>query len=206
VPIPRRNRPVCPSQPRLARKPVCLSNTAPAKTRIARQTTIDVHARVTFRRQPCSRPGASWDCHQRIAATSHGLPARTAFAGVSGQSGHENLPMICAMFWSGHAQATLAVGPAFALWLGLLVPVRQQYSCGIARGIVILLMAQSPDEGAKPHKAEKQRNGDHPDQDVHGYFIRMALSETVIDDSDIAIADISGVANPSRATGTAMTL
>ena len=38
------------------------------------------------------------------------------------------------------------------------------------------------------------------------YFSRMAFSDTVIDDNDIARAAAKGVANPTSANGTAITL
>jgi hypothetical protein len=88
----------------------------------------------------------------------------------------------------------------------MVVPVRQQDPFGIACRVIILPVAQRPDEGTKARKAKDQRCRDQPDQDIHGYLIRIAFRDTVIEDSDIAMADISGVAKPSKATGTAMTL
>ena len=90
--------------------------------------------------------------------------------------------------------------------LGLIVPIRQQDARRIARRVVILPVPYRPDKCAQPHPTKDQRNRDQPNQDIHGYFIRIALSETEIDDSDIATADSSGVAKPNSAKGTAMTL
>ena len=86
------------------------------------------------------------------------------------------------------------------------IPIRQQNPGRIASRIVILPVAQGPEEGTQAKPAQNKRNRDQPKQNIHGYFIRMALSETVTDDSDMAMADISGVAKPNSANGTAMTL
>lgn len=86
------------------------------------------------------------------------------------------------------------------------VPICQQYAFGIACRIVILAVAQRPDKCPEAQQAKKDRHGDQPDQRIHRYLIRMALSETVKEDRDIAMADISGVAKPSKAIGTARTL
>ena len=59
---------------------------------------------------------------------------------------------------------------------------------------------------ARPMPPRKQRHRDQDGQDFHGYFSLMAFRDTVIDDSDIASAAASGVAGPTSASGTAITL
>lgn len=54
-----------------------------------------------------------------------------------------------------------------------------------------------------PPRSSETGNEDR--QDLH-YFSRIALSETVIEDSDMARVAASGVAWPIRASGTATTL
>ena len=76
-------------------------------------------------------------------------------------------------------------------------------------GIVELVASKRPDEGDKADATQKQRNRDQIDERFHGtgpYRRRSALSETVIEEDDIAKAAISGVAKPRSATGTAIML
>lgn len=87
-----------------------------------------------------------------------------------------------------------------------LVPINYQNPFGVSRRIAILFVTQGPDECPKTNPPKSQRNRDKPEQNIHYAFIRMAFSETVIDDTDIATADISGVAKPSNAKGTATIL
>lgn len=72
--------------------------------------------------------------------------------------------------------------------------------------VVVLLRFQRPEKCQQTQAAKSKRYRDQPDQHCHGYFNRMALSETEIDDSDIAAAAASGVASPISANGTAMRL
>jgi len=88
----------------------------------------------------------------------------------------------------------------------MVIPVLVQDAVRVALWVVILFRFQRPDEGHKPDAAEKQRNRNERAEDIHRYFSRRALSETVIDDSDIASAAASGVASPTSASGTAMML
>lgn len=72
--------------------------------------------------------------------------------------------------------------------------------------VIILPRPQRPEEGQQPDTPQKQRGRDQDRQDFHRYFNRKALSETVIDDNDIASAAARGVAAPTSAKGTAITL
>lgn len=72
-------------------------------------------------------------------------------------------------------------------------------------GVVILPLGDGPDERTEPQKPEPHGNRDQEDEHVH-FCPLMALSDTVTDDVDIAIAARSGVAKPASATGTEMTL
>lgn len=89
---------------------------------------------------------------------------------------------------------------------GVVFPILRKYAVGVALGIVKLPRAHCPEKRQQTDETQQQRNRDQDGQDIHGYFRRRALSETVIDDSDIAAAAASGVAIPIRASGTAITL
>ena len=91
----------------------------------------------------------------------------------------------------------------------MIVPVIAKDAMRVAVRVIILPVPERPEKGNEPESAEKQRNRDQDDQHFHGpgpYFSRSALSDTVIEDVDIARAAIKGVAKPRRATGTATAL
>lgn len=89
----------------------------------------------------------------------------------------------------------------------MFVPVVGQEPLAISVGIFELFGLQRPKEPPKPQRAQKQRNRDQINEHFHeDYFNLSALIDTVIDDSDIAKAAASGVANPSNAIGTATAL
>ena len=75
-------------------------------------------------------------------------------------------------------------------------------------GVVILVISKRPDEGDKPDPTKKKRDRDQVDEHFHdcAYFSRSALSDTVMEEEDIARAAIRGVASPTSATGTAIRL
>ena len=60
-----------------------------------------------------------------------------------------------------------------------------------------------PPSWQTPNQYQRYRNQNR--QDFH-YFSLSAFSDTVIDDKDIAKAAASGVADPTKANGTAITL
>jgi len=90
----------------------------------------------------------------------------------------------------------------------MIVPVFRQDAVRVAFRVVELPVLHRPDEGKKADEAQKQRDGDQDAKDFHRfpYFSRSAFIETVIEESDIASAAASGVAEPISASGTAITL
>lgn len=90
----------------------------------------------------------------------------------------------------------------------MVVPILAQDPLAVPVGVIVLPVSQGPEEGDKADPAEKQRNRYQVDEHLHpgAYLSRSALSDTVMDDADIASAAISGVASPSRAIGTATML
>lgn len=76
----------------------------------------------------------------------------------------------------------------------------------VALRVVVLPRPKRPEKRHKANPAQKQRRRNEDGQDFHGYFNRRALSETVIEESDIASAAARGVAAPTSASGTATTL
>ena len=78
---------------------------------------------------------------------------------------------------------------------------------GIALGVVELTAAQEPPKSPQPNRAQKERHGDQKAKNFHGTYRTLnALSDTVIEEVDIARAAIRGVASPAIAKGTAMML
>ncbi len=90
----------------------------------------------------------------------------------------------------------------------MIVPVLLEDALTVAGGVIILMIAQRPYEGDKPDATQQERNRDQVDEHFHGwtYLSLSALSETVMDEDDMARAAMRGVASPSSATGTAITL
>ena len=88
----------------------------------------------------------------------------------------------------------------------MVIPIRGQDAVGIALRIIELAVPHGPDEGDKANSPQKQRNRYENAEDRHDYFSLRALSETVIEDKDIANAAARGVARPTKAIGTAMIL
>ena len=65
-------------------------------------------------------------------------------------------------------------------------------------GVVELVVAERPEEGEQADPAEDQRHRDEDREDVHVRRpSRMALSETMIELKDIAMAATSGVTKPA---------
>ncbi len=99
----------------------------------------------------------------------------------------------------------------FAFWgvllLGLVVEVCPQDALRIPVRVVVLSVSHGPEKRGEPHSAKEQRDRDQKGEDFHrDYRRRRALSETIIDEVDIAIAAESGLARPMSASGTAMVL
>ena len=77
--------------------------------------------------------------------------------------------------------------------------------------IIELAAPDRPDEGRQSDKAKPDGNRNKIDEAGHQHppfwrAGRMALSVTISDEADMAIAATSGVANPATATGTAIML
>jgi len=74
--------------------------------------------------------------------------------------------------------------------------------------VVELTTRQRPHESSQAAETEQQRDRDQDADAAHRAHrvSRSALATTMIDDVDIAIAAISGVTIPSRASGTARML
>lgn len=111
----------------------------------------------------------------------------------------------------GEITRSLSLGvPAFLLlrarW-GQIVVI-QQDPMGSAFEILVLVRAQAPEECAKTHGAERDRDRNEECYDVQERIpcSLSALSVTIKDEPAIATAAISGVTRPSAAIGTAMTL
>lgn len=82
---------------------------------------------------------------------------------------------------------------------------------GCAPRILELPRAQSPQEREEPQEAEGKRGRNENQQNAHkdlrGFPARRsALSVTISEDDDIAIAAMSGVTKPRTARGMAQTL
>ena len=89
----------------------------------------------------------------------------------------------------------------------MIVVIPAQDAVRIALRIVVLVAVQRPEEGAKPDPPEHQRNRNQIGKDSHDLYRSLnALSDTVIDDADIAKAAMSGVASPRTASGIATAL
>jgi len=87
----------------------------------------------------------------------------------------------------------------------MIVPFLGQDAVGVTLRIVKLPRPHRPEERRQTDTAQNQRYWNEDRQNFH-YFNRMAFSDTVIDDKDMASAAASGVASPNSASGTAMTL
>lgn len=72
--------------------------------------------------------------------------------------------------------------------------------------VVILSGPQGPQESGQPKSAQKKRDRDQENQDVHDNLNRRALAVTTSDERDMARAANSGVTNPATANGTARPL
>jgi hypothetical protein len=98
--------------------------------------------------------------------------------------------------------------PFFApLLLGLVLVIVAEDTVGVALGVVELPALEQPEERAQPQRPRNRLTGIRiPRTSMRAHFNRNALSETVMEDIDIAKAAISGVARPAMASGTARTL
>jgi hypothetical protein len=74
----------------------------------------------------------------------------------------------------------------------VVVVVVAQDARGVALGVVVLPVAKGPEERAQPEQAEPERDRDEDGED--GHLSLSALSETQIDDVDIASAAMIGLA------------
>mgnify|MGYP000571980156 CR=1 FL=1 len=89
----------------------------------------------------------------------------------------------------------------------MIVIIARQDAPSIALGVVILTRAERPEKRNKPNPPEQKRDGDQIDKDIHDLPLRRsALSDTVMELSDIARAAANGVANPAKAIGMAIML
>jgi len=79
----------------------------------------------------------------------------------------------------------------------IVVSVRED-AIGLTFGIVELVVPKRPEKGEQADPAENQRHGDEDGEDVHVRRpSRIALSETMIELKDIAMAATSGVTKPA---------
>lgn len=89
----------------------------------------------------------------------------------------------------------------------MIVIIARQDAPSIALGVIILARAERPEERNKPNPPEQKRDWDQIDKDIHDLPLRRsALSDTVMELSDIARAAANGVANPAKAIGMAIML
>lgn len=88
----------------------------------------------------------------------------------------------------------------------MIIPAVIEDSAAVSLGVVVLPCSQCIDERREADATQQQRNRDEVGQHVHDQRTRSALSETVIDDDDIAKAAMRGVARPATASGTATRL
>lgn len=74
--------------------------------------------------------------------------------------------------------------------------------------VIELPVRQRPNEGGKTTQSKQQGDRDEKADPAHRAHrvSRSALTTTMIDEVDIAIAAISGVTSPSKASGTARIL
>ena len=88
---------------------------------------------------------------------------------------------------------------------GVIVEIVAQDSGGIAVLVLVLPVPHRPQKETQSETAKCQRDRDQKHQNIHDRS-RIAFSVTVIEDRDIAKAARSGVASPTKASGTAITL
>ena len=89
----------------------------------------------------------------------------------------------------------------------MIVPIAVQDALRIALGIVVLIGPQREEKKQQARAAQYQGNRDQIGQNIHiAYRSRNALSDTVIELAYMAKAATNGVARPSTAIGTAITL
>lgn len=94
----------------------------------------------------------------------------------------------------------------------MVVIIAAQDALAVALGVVVLAAPERPPEAHQTRQPQKQRHGYqygknvHRDPGIKDYFSRSAFSATVIEETDIASAAISGEASPTSAIGTAMML
>src|SRR5689334_18774046 len=104
--------------------------------------------------------------------------------------------------------------------------VVRQHAQGRPFQVIVLPAPQRPQEGSEAEQTEAERGGHKVDEHVHAGLrpacsagvagcgtaslrrraARNALSVTISDEPDMAMAAISGVASPAMATGTAIAL
>lgn len=88
----------------------------------------------------------------------------------------------------------------------IVVIARQDAPCVPFR-VIILTRPKRPEKRDKSDPPEQKRDWDQIDEDVHDLPLRRsALSETVMELTDIARAAANGVAKPAKAIGMAIML
>ena len=96
---------------------------------------------------------------------------------------------------------------SLGLAVGAVVISVRKYPVRITVRVIILIVPQHPEEREQAHAAKAKGNRDKHCQYIHDLRpSRIAFKDTVIELPDIANAAISGVANPSKAIGTAIRL
>lgn len=88
--------------------------------------------------------------------------------------------------------------------VGVVVVVVPQDALRVAVGIVVLVVPKGPEKRDKSQEPETQRRGYENGEDRH--LSLNALSDTQIDEADMASAAMIGVAWPDSATGIATAL
>jgi hypothetical protein len=125
---------------------------------------------------------------------------------VETQSGSSNDATIAAMRASMQRERESTVSEVKQMMQQLQLQLQQHYDDNIAR-LSAEAKVREAELLAEANAAKQEGNRDQVGQDFHGtYFSRRAFKDTVIDDRLIAKAAAKGVARPTSANGTAMTL
>ena len=104
------------------------------------------------------------------------------------------------------ARLPLAGAGGLILFIGKRFVVIHQDAVRRPVEIFVLARFHGPQEGDEPQKAHRQRDRYQPEKRRHLRASLKALSVTMIEDADMAIAAIRGVTNPNTASGTASML
>lgn len=88
----------------------------------------------------------------------------------------------------------------------IVIIARQDTSC-VPFGVIILTRPERPKKRNQSNPPEQKRDWDQIDENVHDLPLRRsALSDTVMELTDIARAAANGVAKPAKAIGMAIML